>query len=661
MRANHPLVISFILVCFLLPAGLVSGLASVVVSSVIDTTYGPELLPDPFFSDNPTFSMNGTSGGFSHTYHQSTSGSDFNYVNLTWSHTAGTNYSYKAVDQPPYPRCNDFILLTQDLQWTWETLPIVVITGLDYKITRIGDFESNQYWTWMFDVSRWLIDSSGNWQSCGSGDFYTQSLDDFTQVSQALQGTPRSQIFGGMVEDSEGVQEDPEDRLTFAIGLSPTIHFLDHTLAETPYLNWTGSVTLTIRGITCAAFGGVDPDTIPFPQRLGYWQSSIYTRGDAVTVAPDDYVYTVGTEGEYSTGDLDLVFQKWDMNANLLWTQQISGPEVHRGADVLISDDGSIYTLSKYRPVFGESYNASMVVTQWDSNGNQIDEMVLDTEYGGSIQSFVMDSDGNFYITGALDIGYNGSYYNTVLKCDQNLVLVWDIIVGEYPTYGSPSIAIDSNDDVYVSGFLGQMAKIDSNGNILWEKFGITSSIAIGADDYLYSLASNYGNVFVSKYNCETGAQIWNTTWGYSWHGYPIFDLYTKDIAVGADGTIWTVSSMAAGLGCDLPVVSSFDSTNGAHQWNHTWLPNLPNRAWSFFGGFCNLIAVGTGDRAFVTGSASIGPEDSSGLGVVALAVLGPSVQSGSDGYQWVLSLVAGTGVAIVAIAVLVIKRRRSA
>jgi hypothetical protein len=347
------------------------------------------------------------------------------------------------------------------------------------------------------------------------------------------------------------------------------------------------------------------------------------------------------------------------MNANLLWTQQISGTEVHVGADVLVSEDGSIFTLARYRPVFGESHNASMVVTQWDSNGNQIDEMILDTDYGGSVQCFVMDSGGNFYITGALDIGNNGSYYNTLLKCDQNLDLVWDIIIGEIPTMGSPSIAIDSNDNVYVSGFLGQMAKIDTNGNILWEEFGYTSSIAIGDDDYLYSLASRIGSVFVSKYNSETGIQVWNTTWGYSWYGYPIYDFYTKDISVGADGTIWTVSTLSAGLGCDLPVVASFDSTTGEHQWNHTWLPDMPNRAWSFFGGYSNRIATGSGDRAFVTGSAVVGPEDSSGLGVVALAVLDPAGQTGGIGDQMLIPLIAGTGVAVVAIAVLVFKRKQ--
>ncbi len=657
MRANHPLVISFIFICIIIPTLFVSGENFIVVASIVDTTYGPELLPNPDFSESPIVSVNGTSEGFSYVYHQSTSGSDFNHVNLTWSHTAGTNYSYKAVSQSPYPRCNDFILLTQDLDWTWETLPIQVITGMEYRITRTGDFETSEYWDHMFDVSRLLIDSSGNWAPCGGGD-RTLLPDGFIRSASELQGMPRNEIFGGMIENSEGVQEDPEDRLTIAFVLAPSIQFLDYHFVETPYLNWTGTVTMIIRGITCAAFGPTDPNTIPAPPHMGFWQNSIYGRGDAVTVAPDDSVYTVGTEGEYSTGDLDLVFQKWGRNGNLLWTKQISGASLDIGADILVSESGSIYTLGKYRPVFGEASNSSMTVTQWDSNGNQIESRRLDTDFGGSIQSFVMDTEGNFYITGALDIGHNGSYYLTVLKCDQNLDLVWVRNVGQYPTYGNPSIAIDSNDDIYISGYFGEMAKLDSGGNILWENYDAGSSIAIGEDDSLYSVSSFYGNIIVSKYNFQTGVQIWNTTWGYQWYGHPIFDIGAIDIVVGLEGTVWTLSSMNPGLGCDLPIVVSFNGTTGAHQWNYTWLPDMPNRAWSFYPEFGDRIAAGSGNRAYVTGMAYIGPEDTAGLGTIALVVLGPEVQNGGLGDQWLLPLIGGVGVAIVAIAILLIKRK---
>ncbi|MGY5855092.1 MAG: hypothetical protein RTS72_00740 [Candidatus Thorarchaeota archaeon] len=662
MRAKHPFILLFIFMCFILPTASISqvfGLNYAIVASTIDDTYGPELLLDPFLSESPSFSINGTSDGFSHAFHQTSGGSDFNYVNLTWTHTAGTNYSYKSERTPPYPQSNDFILLTQDLVWSWETLPIQVITGFDYRITRTGDFETNEYWNRMFDVSRWLIDSSGNWELCGGGDFSTESPDDFNQVASALQGMPRNEIFGGMIENSEGVQEDPEDRLTLAIGLAPSILFLDYHFVESAYLNWTGTVTVTFRSISCAAFGSTDPDSIPTPPRFGFWQSQIYSRGDGVTVAPDGNVYTVGTEGDYDSGDLDLVLQKWNMDANLLWTQQISGETIDIGVDVLVSDSGSIYTLGRYRPVFGASANASIVVTQWDSSGNQIESMLLETEFGGSPQSFVMDSQGNFYIAGALDLGHNGSYYNTVFKCDPDLDIVWVRTVGDLSTIGSNSITIDSDDNVYVTGFYGQMGKIDVDGNILWEKTDISLSVVVGEDDYLYSLGWYRGLVFVAKHNCDTGSQIWNTTWGYRWYGYPIFDHRPIDIAVGSDGLVSTISSINPALGSDLPIVASFNATNGAHLWNYTWLPDMPHRAWSFYPNFGDRIAVGAGNRIFVTGSAYVGT-DSSAQGVIALAVVDPSLQTGGIGSQWLVTLAGGAGVVIIALAIIILKRKRS-
>lgn len=663
MRAKYPIIITFVFLCFNFPIAAITPIAGLdpsTVASILNTKYGPELLPDPYLSESPNLSVNGTSEAFSSAYHQSTGASDFNYVNLTWTHIAGMNYSYKSTYLPPYPRCNDFMLLKQDLIWSWEELPIQVITGFDYRIAMTGDFETNEYGNRMFDISRWLIDSSGNWVSCSGGDFRTQSPDDFIQTASELQGIPRNEIFGGMIENSEGFQEDPEDRLTFAIGLAPSINFLDYHWVESAYLNWTGTVTITIRAITCAAFSSIAPDTIPAPPLLGFWQSSISSRGDAVTVSSDGYVYTVGTEGSYSTGDLDLVLQKWDSDANILWTQQISGASVHIGKDVLVSESGSIYTLGAYRPVFGESSNATVVVTQWDSNGNQINTNLLETQFGGTFQSFVIDNEDSFYITGALDLGHNGSYYLTVLKCNPDLEIVWVRTVGDYPTMGSPSIDVDSDDNVYVIGYLGQMAKLDSDGNILWHKIESGSSIAVDDEGSLYSLGSYQGHIFVSKYNSVSGAQIWNTTAGYSWYGYPIFDYYPIDIAVGIDGSVCTVSSISAGLGCDLPIVISFNATNGVHQWNSTWLPDLPNRAWNFYPGPGNRIAMASGNRVFVTGSAYIGADSSSGVGVIALAVIGPSIQSGAFGPQWLIPVIGAIGLVIAALAILLLRRKRS-
>jgi hypothetical protein len=583
MRANHPVIVSFIFLCFVIPATYISpiaGLNSSNVASIVDTKYGPELLPDPNLAESPSVSINGTSEEFSHVYHESTGGSDFNYVNLTWTHTAGTNLSYKSTAFSPYPRCNDFILLTQEFAWSWEEFPMKVITGLDYRITRTGDFETHERGTRMFHVTKWLIDSSGNWENCGGGEYYSQYPNDFIQVASAIQGTLSHEIFGGMIENSEGLQEDPEDSLTLAIGLIPSYNFFNDYFVDSAYLNWTGTVTVTIKGITSAAFGWPDPDSIPTPPLLGLWHSDVPSRGDAVTVASDDYVYTVGSEGDYSSGDLDLILQKWDMNANLLWTREISGESVTSGLDVLVSDNGYIYTLGRYSPVFGVGTNASMVVTQWDSDGNQIDSMILELDFKGPPRSFVMDSEGSFYIVGGFDIGFNGTYYPTVLKCDQGMDIMWNRTWGDYPSYDNPSIAIDSTDNIYVMDYLGQMAKLDTDGNVLWEKVEYGAFIAVDDEDYLYSLSAYQGHVFVAKYYGDTGTQIWNTTWGYNWYGYAIYDHRSIDIAVGGDGSVCTVSSINPGLGCDLPIVVSFNTTNGAHQWNRTWLPDLPNRAW---------------------------------------------------------------------------------
>ncbi|MHA1930688.1 MAG: hypothetical protein ACTSV2_19120 [Candidatus Thorarchaeota archaeon] len=55
-----------------------------------------------------------------------------------------------------------------------------------------------------------------------------------------------------MVEDDNGLQEDPEDTFTIAVGLAPTNYFLEF-LGEEPWKTYDGSVVATIRQLNLVA------------------------------------------------------------------------------------------------------------------------------------------------------------------------------------------------------------------------------------------------------------------------------------------------------------------------------------------------------------------------------------------------------------------------
>ncbi|MFW9919380.1 MAG: ABC transporter permease [Candidatus Thorarchaeota archaeon] len=212
-----------------------------------------QVVPDPYWSTSPNFEIAGNEPGqFSYAHGDADSAYGASHANLTWNYVAGQGLNFTSDPERQMPDSGDFVYMTQTFNWTYEHLPSDVNITLSFGTTRTGDFAANEEGGLMFRVFLWLIDSSGNWRKIYqsnppySGDQISRRIDlNYFDIAAGWRG---------MIEDENGYQEDPLDELTIAVGLAPTSNFEDF-LGETPWQEYTGSVTVTIVKLEVVAYG----------------------------------------------------------------------------------------------------------------------------------------------------------------------------------------------------------------------------------------------------------------------------------------------------------------------------------------------------------------------------------------------------------------------
>lgn len=272
---------------------------------------------------------------------------------------------------------------------------------------------------------------------------------------------------------------------------------------------------------------------------------------------------------------------------NFNWTALINGNR--RDISYAIKRDkfGNIFIAGSTTSSLGLAYNAfdntvgtmgSAFVGKFSSKGNKI----WITYFGGSVgtdvcNAMAIDGQGNVVITGRThsyqnDLSYNG-FHNTyrgggldafVAKFDSNGNRLWASYLGGGGSETGLGIAVDSNDDIYVTGgtesttgiaYLGPdtsfngyndafLTKIGSSGNLIWSTYfggtghDIGRDIAIDQEDNVLMIGSTWSqngialngfdnvladinggslggsdDAFLAKFD-SNGNQIWGTYFG---------------------------------------------------------------------------------------------------------------------------------------------------
>jgi hypothetical protein len=274
-----------------------------------------------------------------------------------------------------------------------------------------------------------------------------------------------------------------------------------------------------------------DPE-IPWNTFLGSANSE---ENNAVAVDGSGNVYvaglsnsTWGTPVNPHSGGYNVFAAKLDSNGNLLWNTFLGTTNNEWGSGIVVDGSGNVYVAGLSNSTWGTPVNPhsggdDVFVAKLDSSGNILWNTFLGSMNSEENSAIEIDGSGNIYVTG-LTLGswgkpislYSGGADAFAAKLDNNGNLLWNTFLGSTDYDEGSSIAVDISGNVYVAGLSNSpwgmplnpswsgdafAAKLDSDGNLLWSTFLGTDNAEsedIGVD--------SDGNIYVAGGD--------NATWG---------------------------------------------------------------------------------------------------------------------------------------------------
>jgi len=322
-------------------------------------------------------------------------------------------------------------------------------------------------------------------------------------------------------------------------------------------------------------------------------------------------IYVTGVSFGSGTGQ-DFLTIKYNSNGDLLWDKRYNGPA--NGNDqarhIAIDDLGNIYVTgfsagigagtSNFTTIKYNTNGDSLWVRSYNGPGNSTDEAI----------SVVIDALNNVYVTGYSGGTGTGNDYAT-LKYDASGSLQW---VRRYNGPGNgndrpKSIAIDSSENIYVTGFSAGVGtgtsdyatiKYNSLGDSLWVKRYNGSA---NGDDQANSLTiDTAANIYVTGYSARTGGYDYATI-KYNSNGDSIWvrrnfgDIAPNYIRVDNSGNIYVGGSRGGNFSTYkynpsgvLQWAQLYDYNNGTDRVEFLTLDSLGNIYLTGYGSAVNLF-----------------------------------------------------------------------
>ena len=302
-----------------------------------------------------------------------------------------------------------------------------------------------------------------------------------------------------------------------------------------------GSIS-SIGGLQPIDMKPISKTKIQFPKVSAYtsWEkkygSSIGEYGQALAIDSSGkiFVATQITNGTNYDGGLFC----FDSQGNYEWNVSWGGNAVDYAFDIAIDSYDDVYVVGKNDNSSVYTWGGNAFVIKFDNSGNYLGNVTWGGSSDDGANSIVIDSEDNFYITGATQsFKIDGDWDIFISKYNRSLNLIWSkVIPGHGKSNYGHDLAIDDNNYLYLVGnnvsnpygsdtFDVFMAKYNSAGVQVWNRTWGTSndeeaySIALDSQNNIYisgiigppGLGSDT-NVSLVKFN-NFGNEIWNVTW----------------------------------------------------------------------------------------------------------------------------------------------------
>jgi uncharacterized delta-60 repeat protein len=277
------------------------------------------------------------------------------------------------------------------------------------------------------------------------------------------------------------------------------------------------SDNLYVLGETDSAGAGYDDFLLAKYNSSGtiQWQrvlggASNYDQGYSVAIDSSNNVYVLGYTSSTGAGGSDCLLAKYNSSGTIQWQRVLGGAGNEEGYSIAIDSSDNLY-------VFGETSSAGaggddFLLAKYNSSGTIQWQRVLGGASGEKAQSVAIDSSNNVYVFGETSSAGLGSSDFLLAKYNSSGTIQWQRIVGGASNEFGESVAIDSDNNVYVLGWTNSagagsydflIVKYNSSGTIQWQRV-LGASISAEAA-YSVTIDSD-NNVYVLGSTASTGA-----------------------------------------------------------------------------------------------------------------------------------------------------------
>ena len=188
--------------------------------------------------------------------------------------------------------------------------------------------------------------------------------------------------------------------------------------------------------------------------------------GEALAVDSDNYIYVTGStrgdlDGNINAGGDDVFLTKFNSTAAKEWTKLLGSTSADYAKGVAVDSNNNVYVTGlTYGGLFDGHVSAGgsdIFLAKFDSSGNKLWTQLLGTVEQEGAYGIAVDSSDNIYITGRtygdLDGNINAGNWDIFLtKYNTSGNKIWTTLLGTLWSDSGYAVAVGSGDEVYVTG-----------------------------------------------------------------------------------------------------------------------------------------------------------------------------------------------------------------